>query len=89
MVSVTNTYLMSLTDNALYCTYFKHDQKQKNSESYGQLWLTPWAYTHDSSPHQDRLAAWGARAVRAIRSVHGVAYKNARASAGIFKTGAH
>merc|ERR1712168_1745303 len=55
--------------------------------SYGQLWLTPWAYTHDPSPHQDRIQAWGSRAVRAIEDARGVKYKNTRASVGIFRTG--
>ena len=55
--------------------------------SYGQLWLTPWAYTHDASPHQSRVNAWGNRAIQAIEKVHGKRYKNTRASVGVFRTG--
>ena len=55
--------------------------------SYGQLWLTPWAYTHDASPHQSRVNAWGNRAIQAIEKVHGSRYKNTRASVGVFRTG--
>lgn len=61
IVSAFNTHLSNIT-SALAI------------HSFGQKWLTAWAYKHERPKYRHRLDDWSRRAVKAIKEVHGETY---------------
>ena len=55
--------------------------------SFGQKWLTAWAYKHDRPTYRHRLDAWSKRAVNAIEKVHDERYSYNSAAYGQYLFG--
>ena len=55
--------------------------------SFGQKWLTAWAYKHDRPKYRHRLDAWSKRAVKAIEKTHGQYYSYNSAAYGQYLYG--
>jgi len=55
--------------------------------SFGQKWLTAWAYKHDRPAYRHRLDAWARRAVKAIEEVHDERYSYNSAAYGQYLFG--